>query len=306
MKKIKNIFLALCAALIVFCGCSAENGSGDWLIKIDGKSVSRLEYLLYLKETVQNYELIGGDDIWDTDFDGRTAEDVAKESAFNSLVAVKVAVEKADRYSASLSETDESRAEMEALQMSQNAGEEKDGEFYKTALNVVKEKYLYNYVKENLTKSIKIASAQTDAFCSENRDKYIQNLEYIQGKICYFDTAEEAQSYAQTGEEAENALYGEELSGTWQEIKERFPIDENTDISSVSEPFETDDGYAVIIIESTKAPDEKTVEETMRNDYESSVKNQYFADEANKWLQNADIKTNEKMWNEIKIADAKG
>ena len=306
MKKIKNIFWALCAALLVFCGCSAENGSGDWLIKIDGKSVSRMEYLIYLKETVQNYELIGGDDIWDTDFDGRTAEDVAKESAFNSLVAVKIAIEKADKYSASLSETDESRAEMEALQMSQNAGEEKDSEFYKTALNVVKEKYLYNYVKENLTKSIKIASAQTDAFCNENRDKYRQNLEYIQGKAYYFDTTEEAQNYAQTGEGTENAVYSEDLSGTWQEIKEKFSMDENTDKESILGPFETEEGYAIINIENTKAADEKTVEETMRSDYESSVKSQYFADEANKWLQNADIKTNEKMWNEIKIEDAKG
>ena len=306
MKKIKNIFLALCAALLVFCGCSAENGSGDWLIKIDGKSVSRMEYLIYLKETVQNYELRGGDDIWDTDFDGRTAEDVAKESAFNSLVAVKIAIEKADKYSASLSETDESRAEMEALQMSQNAGEEKDSEFYKTALNVVKEKYLYNYVKENLTKSIKIASAQTDAFCNENRDKYRRNLEYIQGKAYYFDTTEEAQNYAQTGEGTENAVYSEDLSGTWQEIKEKFSMDENTDKESILGPFETEEGYAIINIENTKAADEKTVEETMRSDYESSVKSQYFADEANKWLQNADIKTNEKMWNEIKIEDAKG
>lgn len=306
MKKIKNIFWALCAALLVFCGCSAENGSGDWLIKIDGKSVSRMEYLIYLKETVQNYELIGGDDIWDTDFDGRTAEDVAKESAFNSLVAVKIAIEKADKYSASLSETDESRAEMEALQMSQNAGEEKDSEFYKTALNVVKEKYLYNYVKENLTKSIKIASAQTDAFCNENRDKYHRNLEYIQGKAYYFDTTEEAQNYVQTGEGTENAVYSEDLSGTWQEIKEKFSMDENTDKENILGPFETEEGYAIINIENTKAADEKTVEETMRSDYESSVKSQYFADEANKWLQNADIKTNEKMWNEIKIEDAKG
>ena len=306
MKKIKNIFWALCAALLVFCGCSAENGSGDWLIKIDGKSVSRMEYLIYLKETVQNYELIGGDDIWDTDFDGRTAEDVAKESAFNSLVAVKIAIEKADKYSASLSETDESRAEMEALQMSQNAGEEKDSEFYKTALNVVKEKYLYNYVKENLTKSIKIASAQTDAFCNENRDKYRRNLEYIQGKAYYFDTTEEAQNYVQTGEGTENAVYSEDLSGTWQEIKEKFSMDENTDKENILGPFETEEGYAIINIENTKAADEKTVEETMRSDYESSVKSQYFADEANKWLQNADIKTNEKMWNEIKIEDAKG
>lgn len=306
MKKIKNIFLALCAALLVFCGCSAENGSGDWLIKIDGKSVSRMEYLIYLKETVQNYELIGGDDIWDTDFDGRTAEDVAKESAFNSLVAVKIAIEKADKYSASLSETDESRAEMEALQMSQNAGEEKDSEFYKTALNVVKEKYLYNYVKENLTKSIKIASAQTDAFCNENRDKYRRNLEYIQGKAYYFDTTEEAQNYAQTGKGTENAVYSEDLSGTWQEIKEKFSMDENTDKENILGPFETEEGYAIINIENIKAADEKTVEETMRSDYESSVKSQYFADEANKWLQNTDIKTNEKMWNEIKIEDAKG
>ena len=84
--------------------------------------------------------------------------------------------------------------------------EEKDSEFYKTALNVVKEKYLYNYVKENLTKSIKIASAQTDAFCNENRDKYRRNLEYIQGKAYYFDTTEEAQNYAQTGEGTENAV----------------------------------------------------------------------------------------------------
>ena len=190
--------------------------------------------------------------------------------------------------------------------MSQNAGEENDSEFYKTALNVVKEKYLYNYVKENLTKSIKIASAQTDAFCNENRDKYRRNLEYIQGKAYYFDTTEEAQNYAQTGEGTENAVYSEDLSGTWQEIKEKFSMDENTDKESILGPFETEEGYAIINIENTKAADEKTVEETMRSDYESSVKSQYFADEANKWLQNADIKTNEKMWNGIKIEDAKG
>lgn len=93
MKKVFAVMLA--AALLT--GCSAKESSAE-VLKINDKAVLEAEYMLYLDEAADNFETIGGKDIWDTDFDGVSAEDTAKEMALNSLLTIKISALKADEY----------------------------------------------------------------------------------------------------------------------------------------------------------------------------------------------------------------
>ena len=43
------------------------------------KAISKSEYMLYLYEATRDFNEIGGNDIWETDFDGQSAENVVKK-----------------------------------------------------------------------------------------------------------------------------------------------------------------------------------------------------------------------------------
>ena len=92
-KKLGVIIIALFA--LALSGCSGKTDGGSYVVSIDGSQVSVNEYMIYLRETVKSFEAIGGEDIWETDFDGRNAFDVARENAMNSLVMVKLSVAQA-------------------------------------------------------------------------------------------------------------------------------------------------------------------------------------------------------------------
>lgn len=70
-----------------------DNG---WAVKINDKTVSREEFNIYLYETQKSFESLGGEDIWETDFDGRSAETVAKENTLSTLTFVKLTAERAE------------------------------------------------------------------------------------------------------------------------------------------------------------------------------------------------------------------
>jgi len=299
MKKIKYLFLIVLCAALAF-GCSTkEEIKEDTIIIVNGTQVSADEYALYLRETVQNFEYLGGEDIWETDFDGRKAEDVAKENAFNSVVAVKLAVQNCE--DVEISENDESRAQMEALAMAEKKGETQESEFYDNALAVMREKYIYNAVKENIVSGINISDAQIQAFCNENRKAYTDKLMEIDADILYFGQYEEAMAYVD-GAEAE-AEYMENTVLNAGELKELFFVKEDIYEGDILGPYEYDDSYVVIVIQGCEKAEESFVEETMINDYENGIKDEYFAKEANKWYSAAEIEIVEKLWSEISVQD---
>ena len=118
MSKFKLIFVTLISFILCFAaftGCNANTGlKSDSLMTIDGKDVSKDEYLVYLNEAVRNFEEIGGPDIWDTDFDGKSAFDTAKESALSSLKMVKLTIMRSERNDVSLNDEEIASSEKEA------------------------------------------------------------------------------------------------------------------------------------------------------------------------------------------------
>lgn len=93
MKKI--FALCMTAVMIVSSLCGCEKLKSDWVISVDGSKVYKDEYMVYLYEQVKAFEEKGGSDIWDIDFDGVSATEVAKQNAANSLLRAKLAVKEA-------------------------------------------------------------------------------------------------------------------------------------------------------------------------------------------------------------------
>jgi len=257
--------------------------------------------MFYLRETVQNFEYIGGEDIWETDFDGRSAEDVAKENAFNSVVAVKLAVENGENIE--LGENDESRAEIEALALTERNGETQESDFYRNALGVVREKYIYNAVRESIVSGINISSVQIEQFCDENREKYKYDLMDVEAEILYFDEYEEAKDYI-SGEKVKEK-YRERLNLMASEFENMYSSEGRIEEGRLFGPYEEEEGYIVVIIAECTEADEAFVEETMTNTYKESIMSEFFSKEADKWYSSAEIEVNENLWRSISVESLK-
>jgi hypothetical protein len=308
LNLIKKAGAIFAASLLLFTSCSTGEKSSDALITINGEDIYLDEYMVYLDETVQNYELIGGEDIWETDFDGREAEEVAKESAYNSVVAVHITIENAAEYNVSLSETEESRAKTEAVKMAEDAGQSTESSYYETVLHTVIDKYIYAAVKEAVSKDIIISDAQIDAFCDENRENYEKRLMNVEAEVSYYDQYEKAQEdavkFKEEGYENVSEGYKESISMAAGDFKEFFGISRDIVEGEIYGPVETETGYAVIYVKKCIDADKDFVEETMRSDYEIKIKDDIFNTQYDKWLSAAEITVNREIWDTIEIANA--
>ena len=109
---------------MAFSGCSSQNKTDikqedttEYAFSIGETDVSKEEFNIYLYETQKSFEQLGGTDIWETDFDGRTAESVAIDNTLNSIQLVKFAVEEAEKRGVTLDDSMKNQAEERAEEM---------------------------------------------------------------------------------------------------------------------------------------------------------------------------------------------
>lgn len=106
--SIKKLIIGiLCVCLIFSVGCSKQaNDQEKTVIKINSENISLKEGIFYLRLTERQFEDRGNKDIWETPFDGRSAEDVAKEVALKSVIKSNVLSQSSSVVSIDLSEKD--------------------------------------------------------------------------------------------------------------------------------------------------------------------------------------------------------
>lgn len=108
MGSSKKLWLItwLIAVLLVLFGCAGKQAVKQYL-SVDGEKVYENEVMLYLLQTYNEFEELGGSEVWEiSDFSGgKSASDVAKQGAIDNLIMTKVLVEKAVELGLSLDET---------------------------------------------------------------------------------------------------------------------------------------------------------------------------------------------------------
>lgn len=195
----KKIFagLAVCtvltAAMLSGCSTAAETEDNGYVVEINGEGVSREEFNIYMYETQKSFEELGGTDIWETDFDGRSAETVAKDNTLSTISLVKFAEETAADAGIELDDETAAQAEESAQEMydslTENEKEEigADLELYK---KVMRENALYNEVYKYIVKDYVVSDEDYDTYYEEHKDTLTEQYKQANG-ISDEETADE-------------------------------------------------------------------------------------------------------------------
>ncbi len=317
MKKLKFI-LAVLLCFSLFVGCSKQIDREDMIATVGGKAISKSEYMLYLYEATRDFNEIGGNDIWETDFDGQSAEDVVKERAFTTMLHIKVTADKANRYKVSLSEEDKAVAQMKGeAELATMTEEQKNAvslsaeEVYK----IMEDTLLYQKVIEAVTKDYQVSEADFNAYFEQNKESQRESYtEYTISAISIADqqTAQEVSQRLKEGEDFQTLFQTYELNPQQKEtggitttyksrLDSSFDMDFHFEEGEITEPISIEGYYIVIHVDKKSVPDDTILKELMRLEYTSSIKQKAFSDELNQWLADTEIERNDVVWNAIEM-----
>ena len=168
MKKVfarLAVSAVLITAMLSGCSTAKETADENYVVKINGETVSREEFNIYMYETQKSFESLGGEDIWETDFDGRSAETVSEaeasaEEVYNGL-------------------TDSEKEDIGA-----------DLELYK---EVMRENALYNEVYKYMVKDYVISDEEFDEYYESNKDTITEQYKAYTGVSDSGETVDETQ-----------------------------------------------------------------------------------------------------------------
>ena len=317
MKNLKSIFvMLLCLLLIAIAGCSKPIPKEDIIATINGKAISKSEYMVYLYEATKDFNAIGGDDIWETDFDGQSAEDVVKERAFVTMLHVKVTSERANKYQVSLSDEEKASAKIDGdAELASMTEEQKNiisisnQDMYK----IMEDTLLYKKVIEAVTKDYQPSETEFHAYFEQNKESQrAAYTEYTISNILVSDqqTAQQISQRLKEGEDFQTLSqeYKSEKNqnnGVMETYKNRldaaFDMDFNLEQGQISEPISTSEGYFVIRVDKKSIPDDAQLKEIMRTEYTASMKQKVFTDELNQWISDIEIERHDAVWNNVEM-----
>lgn len=104
--RFKGLCYLVLGVMLLFSGCQKQADRG-WLT-LDGEAVQETEVMLYMIQTLVDFEQLGGQDVWSVeDFSGgKSAPEVAKQGAFDNLIKNRVLAMKAESMGVVLGEDD--------------------------------------------------------------------------------------------------------------------------------------------------------------------------------------------------------
>lgn len=313
MKKILLIIIA-----IMLTGCSFSN---DYVIKIGNDKISRGEYLVYLMEQKKSFEQQGGTDIWEADFDGVSAEEVAKQNAVNTLVMVKTAVKQTDELGITLTDEDKAVVESQTEELL-NDFETEDLEnldldrdkIYKIMEEVALQQKVYAYVTDSYTVNetefqeyltqyysehisdfttymIKEIFLQPDITSSENKDIINNAFNKIQAGTPFDTVLNEISPESSTDPvELDTSLYTENtLNEIYSHQKGDCFLVEDTD------------GYHIFYIDDIISSSVESIEPQIREQYINEKKQAIYQAQNDSWQGNLTVEKNDEVWNNISI-----
>ncbi|MDO4299974.1 MAG: SurA N-terminal domain-containing protein [Clostridia bacterium] len=313
MKKLIIFILAL-----VLTGCM---GSKDYVVKIGKDKISRGEYLVYLMEQKKNFENQGGSDIWEADFDGVSAEEIAKQNAVNTLVMVKTAVKQTKELGITLTEDDEKKAEAQTEELLNDFKQEdlknldlNRDKIYKIMEEVALQNKVYAYVtdsyaineaefKEYLTQyyeehkaeftsyKIKEIFLQPDIEGTENRDKINSVFNSIKNGTSFDEALSEiSPEISSDAVELDSSLYTE---NTLQQIYSHNKGD--------CFLVEDTDGYHIFEIADIVNSSIESIEPQIREQYTNDKKQAIYQAQNDSWQGDITVEKNDEVWNNISI-----
>lgn len=318
MKSFKIIaFFTVLLMLLTACN---SNKNPNFAIKINNIEVSKSEFMLYFYETQKSFEAIGGNDIWETDFGGKTAIEAAKERALSSLKAIKIPVLNSGSLGISLSDDEILKIKEDAEKSFSKFTDDEKAILNLTLeqyLNIMQDKALYSKLYNEITKNYIINESDFNTYYTEYKDVYADILTKLKLRRIFVDEkskAEEVITRYNNGEDF-TKLFNEyepdesikKSDGILEINKGDFDslFNTNLDIEAgeITEILEVPEGYFIFKLDEKTPLSEEEVRNAVKSYYESLMKQQLFNQEYEKWEKKVSIVKNDTFLKEIQLFD---
>ncbi len=176
----KKLILGAVLTAMIFSGCSQNESvkNSETVFTVNDEAVSTEEFNIYLYETQKSFEQLGGSDIWETDFDGRTAESVAKDNTFNTVVMVKIAAQRAVKTGLDIDDDTKEKLKEEADTLYNGYSDSIKSEIgadERLYYDVLYENKLYSMVYDDTVKDYTVSDYEFEDYYTANKDALTQN-----------------------------------------------------------------------------------------------------------------------------------
>jgi parvulin-like peptidyl-prolyl isomerase len=321
----KSIISLLLSVVILFSLCACSGNGNNYVLSIDGDKISKGEYMVYLYEQKKSFEERGGADIWDADFDGTSAEEVAKQNAINSITLVKAALAQADNLNITLNDEDYADIKTETEKLYNDIGQTKAriiGVTEEDIRRIIEESHIQQKVYELVTDGFEINEDDFEQYFNEHYDSEISRYNNLTLKQIHFpaDTDESTVNYDKAVAARSEIKNGDDFDRVQNEYmdstkSDAFVLEDDMYDDSirttlyhlpqgaVSDVLEGTDGYYIFKIISVEAPDMDSVREGLKAEYIREKKMEIYQAQNDQWQSNMKIEKNEVIYDIIDIKD---
>lgn len=318
MKRIISAMLVSIIALISLSGCL--NKGGDYVAEVGNTKISRGEFMVYLIEQKKNFEEQGGSDIWEADFDGVSAIEVAKQNALDSITMVKSAVKQTDSLGIKLDEKDISAIDNQAKSLMNEFSSEELTELsldYDKIHSILEESALQSKVYDYVTSNYVVNTDEMNKYIEEYKKKNAGefNTYTVQELFVQGDAEGSNQNYTKAQEAYNKIKNGADFSSVAKEISPDLDTNSKTlDINLYGEDvlqsiyktakgnvtfISATDGYYVFKVNNITPTDNTEKINELKSQYTESKKQQIYQAQITQWSGNISVKKNESVWNSI-------
>ena len=318
MKRFISAILVTIIALISLSGCLGKGG--DYVAEIGNTKISRGEFMVYLIEQKKNFEEQGGSDIWEADFDGVSAIEVAKQNALDSITMVKSAVKQTDSLGIKLDEKDISDIDNQTKSLMSEFSSEELTELsldYDKIHSILEESALQSKVYDYVTSNYVVNSDEMNKYIEEYKKKNVGefNTYTVQELFVQGDVEGSNQNYTKAQDAYNKIKNGADFSSVAKEISPDLDTNSKTlDINLYGEDvlqsiyktakgnvtfISATDGYYIFKVNDITPTDNTDKIKELENQYTESKKQQIYQAQITQWSGNTSVKKNEDVWNSI-------
>ncbi len=290
-RKWKSLLGLLLTMVLSLTACGSSTVTDEAVLRIDGQEIMRSEYMVYLHTTTQSFIAAAGEDVWDMDFDGQTADELVEERTISTIQSVIAAKEYAEANGIALTAEQQKEAEAAAEQfVSITSAEdmEKIGLDREGIVPLMADSYLYSLVSASIAAECGIDEGDMAAYYQENKDRLREENTMFTLQTILVDelqTAEKAAEQARNGADfaelyAAFDIAPDENQGEFSlyenELETYFGITEGLEKGDIAGPVSVGGKYFVLRIKDKTVPAEAEVKEIAEKTFCNTVEMSYI------------------------------
>ncbi len=318
MKK-KGFLGLLLAGVLALAGCGSGSTADTVVLKIDNHEITKYEYMVYLYTTTQSFVSTAGEDVWNMDFDGQTADELVEERTISTLQSVLAAEKYAAANDITLTDEQKEEAAEAAKQFLSTVDEDslkKMDVDEKKLVPLMEASYLYSLVYDAIAAECTADETDLANYYAEQKDEIRSDYTQLKLATIVVETEEKAEEVLQRAKDGEDftALFREfDIDAAAEDSEETgettmyqsyalagFGLNEVPEVGEVVGPIQMEEGrYFVIKLLEKTVPTEDEVKTKAEALYQQQIQAEYAEKRINEMIKTQQVEKVKGIWDTL-------